>query len=118
WIGQTGAGSRGQFPDNLREDLGALFVLRALAVHDILELRMAGHRGSRIRKVECRGRGARSGNQPILFGRGGLSGQYGSNTAHPELHSRPPFEYRTVIGVPAVGSAHADLRAPPRRVLD
>src|SRR5690606_20033001 len=29
-----------KLPDELREDLGALFVLRALPVHDVLELRM------------------------------------------------------------------------------
>jgi hypothetical protein len=43
------ARGRGQFADDLGEDLAALFVLRALAVHDVFELRMAGHlRGSRV----------------------------------------------------------------------
>ena len=42
-IGQPGARRRRQFPDDLGEDLGALFVLRALPVHDVFELRMAGH---------------------------------------------------------------------------
>ena len=42
-VGQAGAGGGRQFPDDLGEDLGALFVLRALAVHDVLELRMASH---------------------------------------------------------------------------
>src|SRR6185437_14202799 len=40
-VGQAGAGSRGQLADDLGEDLGALLILRALAVHDVLELGMA-----------------------------------------------------------------------------
>src|SRR5262249_18698810 len=42
-IGQARAGRSRQFPDDLREDLGALFVLRALPVHDVFELRMTSH---------------------------------------------------------------------------
>jgi len=48
-IGQAGARRGGQFADQLGEDLGALRVLRALAMHDVLELGMTGHRnGPRI----------------------------------------------------------------------
>src|SRR5439155_15507455 len=42
-VGQARTRRGGQFPDDLGEDLGALFVLRALPVHDVFELRMAGH---------------------------------------------------------------------------
>src|SRR5579884_3340093 len=43
-VGQTRTGGGRQLPDQLGEDLGALFVLRALPVHDVFELRMASHR--------------------------------------------------------------------------
>src|SRR5712671_5970879 len=43
WVGETRAGRRSEFPDDFGEHLGALFVLRALPVHDVLELRMACH---------------------------------------------------------------------------
>ncbi len=42
-VGQAAARRGGQFADELGEDLGALFVLRALAVHDVLELGMTSH---------------------------------------------------------------------------
>src|SRR5580704_4499745 len=45
-IGQPHASRGGQFADKLGEHLAALFVLRALAEHDVLELRMAGHSNS------------------------------------------------------------------------
>ena len=43
-IGQAAARRGGQFADKLGEDLGALGILRAFAVHDVFELRMTGHR--------------------------------------------------------------------------
>src|SRR5215831_10845709 len=43
-IGRTQARGRGDFADQLGEDLRPLGVLAALAVHDVLELRMARHR--------------------------------------------------------------------------
>ena len=46
-VGQPGARRGRQFPDDLGKDLGALFVLRALPVHDVFELRMASHRSPR-----------------------------------------------------------------------
>ena len=42
-IGKARAGGHGQLADQLGEDLGALGVLRALAVHDVLELGVTGH---------------------------------------------------------------------------
>src|SRR6185437_278528 len=48
-VREPAARRRGQFPDDLGEDLGALFVLRALAVHDVLELGMTSHERSLIR---------------------------------------------------------------------
>src|SRR5215831_13741673 len=43
-IGRTQARGRGDFANQLGEDLRPLGVLAALAVHDVLELRMARHR--------------------------------------------------------------------------
>src|SRR5260370_422388 len=54
-IGQTGARRGRQFTNDLGKDLGALLILRALAVHDVLELGMASHgRYSRSYRVARR----------------------------------------------------------------
>ncbi len=42
-VGQPVARRGGELADQLGEDLGALFVLRALAIHDVLELGMTSH---------------------------------------------------------------------------
>jgi hypothetical protein len=48
-IGQARAGGHGDLAADLAEGAGALGVLPALAVHDVLELGMAGHRNFRDR---------------------------------------------------------------------
>jgi hypothetical protein len=75
-IREAGAGGGGQFADDLGEDLGALLVLRALAVHDVFELRMASHRSLRRSSSALRPENIRVGvgNNPI-WQDWGVSGQ-------------------------------------------
>src|SRR5665213_2699572 len=42
-IGQSRFGGGSELADDLGENLGALFILRAFAMHDVLELGMPGH---------------------------------------------------------------------------
>jgi hypothetical protein len=53
-VGQALAGGHGDLADQPREQPAAAGVLRALAVHDVLELQMSGH-GPRARWVGCNG---------------------------------------------------------------
>src|SRR5262245_12490261 len=44
WIGQTELGRDSYFPCELAEKLGARLILAALAMHDVFELGMTGHK--------------------------------------------------------------------------
>src|SRR5271170_3889358 len=107
-IGQPGAGRSRQFPDDLGKDLAALFVLRALPVHDVFELRVASHRSPR-------GSPSASGAKLFIGLWTGLTTQYGrigaSGAAADRIANRPNFRPVGVSG--AAPAARGGRRFAP-----